>query len=61
MEKVKRRREIRNQMKVFQINTVCGVGSTGRITTDLYHVLEKKATLAALPMDAAVRQKMSTA
>lgn len=29
-------------MKVFQINTVCGVGSTGRITTDLYHVLEKE-------------------
>ena len=28
-------------MKVFQINTVCGVGSTGRITTDLYHVLEE--------------------
>lgn len=41
MEKVKRRREIRNQMKVFQINTVCGVGSTGRIATDLYHVLEE--------------------
>lgn len=28
-------------MKVFQINTVCGVGSTGRIATDLYHVLEE--------------------
>ncbi|MDY5496363.1 MAG: glycosyltransferase [Anaerobutyricum sp.] len=29
-------------MKVFQINTVCGVGSTGRIATDLYHVLKKE-------------------
>lgn len=29
-------------MKVFQINTVCGVGSTGRIATDLYHVLERE-------------------
>lgn len=29
-------------MKVFQINTVCGVGSTGRIATDLYHVLKRK-------------------
>lgn len=28
-------------MKVFQINTVCGVGSTGRIAVDLYRVLEK--------------------
>lgn len=28
-------------MKVFQINTVCGTGSTGRIAVDLYHVLEK--------------------
>lgn len=29
-------------MKVFQINTVCGVGSTGRIATDLYHVLKSE-------------------
>lgn len=29
-------------MKVIQINTVCGVGSTGRIATDLYHVLKKE-------------------
>ena len=29
-------------MKVFQINTVCGVGSTGRIAVDLYHVLESE-------------------
>ena len=28
-----------NNMRVFQINTVCGVGSTGRIATDLYTVL----------------------
>lgn len=26
-------------MRVLQINSVCGVGSTGRITTDLYNVL----------------------
>lgn len=29
-------------MKVLQINSVCGYGSTGRITTDLYDVLETK-------------------
>lgn len=29
-------------MKVLQINSVCGVGSTGRIATDLYKVLEEK-------------------
>lgn len=29
-------------MKVFQINTVCGVGSTGRIAVDLYRVLENE-------------------
>lgn len=29
-------------MKIFQINTVCGVGSTGRIATDLYHVLQQE-------------------
>ena len=28
-------------MKVLQINTVCGFGSTGRIATDLYEVLEE--------------------
>ncbi|MHB8132245.1 MAG: glycosyltransferase, partial [Mobilitalea sp.] len=26
-------------MRILQINSVCGVGSTGRITTNLYHVL----------------------
>lgn len=29
-------------MKVLQINSVCGYGSTGRIVTDLYDVLEKE-------------------
>jgi glycosyltransferase involved in cell wall biosynthesis len=29
-------------LRILQINTVCGVGSTGRITTDLYKVLEEK-------------------
>lgn len=29
-------------MKVLQINSVCGYGSTGRITTDLYDVLEQE-------------------
>lgn len=29
-------------MKILQINSVCGVGSTGRITTDLYKVLEEQ-------------------
>lgn len=29
-------------MKVLQINSVCGFGSTGRIATDLYEMLEKK-------------------
>ncbi|ALV21539.1 glycosyltransferase [Carnobacterium antarcticum] len=28
-------------MKVLQINSVCGYGSTGRIATDLYNILEK--------------------
>ena len=28
-----------NRMKILQINSVCGVGSTGRIATDLYKVL----------------------
>jgi hypothetical protein len=29
-------------LKVIQINTVCGTGSTGRITTDLSRVLESE-------------------
>ncbi|MGP6140223.1 glycosyltransferase [Jeotgalibaca sp. A127] len=29
-------------MRVLQINSVCGYGSTGRIATDLYDVLEKE-------------------
>ena len=29
-------------MRVLQINSVCGVGSTGRIATDLYKVLEEQ-------------------
>ncbi|WP_407370871.1 glycosyltransferase [Carnobacterium sp.] len=29
-------------MKILQINSVCGFGSTGRIATDLYDVLEKE-------------------
>lgn len=29
-------------MKILQINTVCGFGSTGRIATELYKVLEKQ-------------------
>lgn len=29
-------------MKVLQINSVCGYGSTGRISTDLYDILEKE-------------------
>lgn len=29
-------------MKILQINSVCGYGSTGRIATDLYDVLEKE-------------------
>lgn len=29
-------------MKVLQINSVCGYGSTGRIATDIYDSLEKK-------------------
>lgn len=28
-------------MKVLQINSVCGIGSTGKIVTDLYDVLKK--------------------
>ena len=27
-------------MKVLQINSVCGVGSTGRIAANLYKILE---------------------
>lgn len=29
-------------MKILQINSVCGVGSTGKIATDLYKVLEEE-------------------
>ncbi|WP_346920359.1 glycosyltransferase [Clostridium sp. UBA7339] len=29
-------------MKILQINSVCGFGSTGRIATDLYKVLEER-------------------
>ena len=29
-------------MKIIQINSVCGIGSTGRIATDLYQVLAQK-------------------
>lgn len=29
-------------MKVLQINSVCGYGSTGRITTDIYKILEEQ-------------------
>lgn len=29
-------------MKILQVNVVCGVGSTGRIATDLYKVLEQE-------------------
>ena len=29
-------------MKVLQISTVCGSGSVGRITVDIYHTLEKQ-------------------
>lgn len=29
-------------MKILQINTVCGTGSTGRIATDLYNITEKQ-------------------
>ena len=29
-------------MRILQINSVCGVGSTGRIATDLYKVLEEQ-------------------
>ena len=31
----------KDRMKIFQINTVCGIGSTGRIAVDISHVLEK--------------------
>lgn len=29
-------------MKVLQINSVCGVGSTGRIATDIHHILKEQ-------------------
>ena len=28
-----------NRMKILQINTVCGIGSTGRIVTDIHKML----------------------
>ena len=28
-----------NKMKVLQVNTVCGIGSTGRIVTDIHKML----------------------
>ena len=31
-----------NQLKVLQVNVVCGVGSTGRITTDLHNAMLKE-------------------
>ena len=31
-----------SSMKILQINSVCGVGSTGRIATDLYKVIEEQ-------------------
>ncbi|MFA9376710.1 MAG: glycosyltransferase [Lachnotalea sp.] len=31
-------------MKVLQVNTVCGTGSVGRITLDLYHTIEEKGS-----------------
>lgn len=27
-------------MKVLQVNTVCGIGSTGRIATDIAEILQ---------------------
>ena len=32
-------------MKVLQISTVCGSGSVGRITVDIYHTLEKNGDI----------------
>ena len=37
-------------MKIYQINVVCGSGSTGRIAFDLAHTIEKKDMHAELPM-----------
>lgn len=31
-----------NRMKILQINSVCGYGSTGRIATDIYKILEEQ-------------------
>lgn len=31
--------------KIVQINSVCGVGSTGRIVTDIYHELKKRGDI----------------
>ena len=32
-------------MKIVQVNTICGVGSIGRICVDLYETLQKYATI----------------
>lgn len=32
----------KKKLKILQINSVCGFGSTGRITTDLYKVIEEQ-------------------
>lgn len=37
----KENRRVIVKMRVLQINSVCGVGSTGRIATDLYAVMKK--------------------
>ena len=34
-------------MKIVQINTICGVGSTGRIAADLYRLAEEKGEKSA--------------
>ena len=52
---IKRLAGMRIRMKIVQINTVCGKGSVGRITVDLYHVLEnaKEEPLIAYGRDKA--------
>jgi hypothetical protein len=35
-------------MKIVQINSVCGIGSTGRITTDIHEGLLKMNTIPML-------------
>ena len=39
-----------NKMKVLQINTVCGTGSTGRIATDIHKMLIEQDMKALLHM-----------